>query len=387
MVAQQQTAYGQQTHVVDVGGAYMPANVPQQPQSDLAALLPRAPHKRDDNRLIETARRIGERMGMTFDNQGKSRALYSFPAGGSTIEGPTVWLIEALWQEYGDIIVKNKVREERGGRVVITTSIVDMVNRTGYERENMSTLTPAPGKFANKPDQAERWATMQLQSSISKAERTTVEHFLPRWYVDTAMDAARRAMSAEILKDRDGKPITLEQGFALAIDAYGKRYGVTLEQLEEYIGEARALWTLGDFAELRGLQGQLVRGEVAVAKVFPLKAAAPSATKPAEAKKAEGLDGLASEDATEPKPNSPADVGFTKPSEPAKRQKKAAAEPPPQAPTPTTPPASPAAESSGVAVQATAPIAGPAIPLPRGFEPPKTMTAEELAAMAKPSTD
>jgi hypothetical protein len=177
-----------------------------------------------------------------------------------------------------------------------------MVNRTGYERENMSTLPPAPGKFGNKPDQVERWATMQLQASISKAERTTVEHFLPRWYVDTAMDAARRAMSAEILKDRDGKPITLEQGFALAIEAYGKRFGITLEQLEEYIGEARALWTLGDFAELRGLQGQLARGEVAVAKVFPPKAATTAKTEPP---KSEGLDGLAGDEGAEPKPNSP----------------------------------------------------------------------------------
>ena len=113
---------------------------------------------------------------------------------------------------------------------------------------------------------------------------------------------------------------------------------VTLEQLEDYLGEARALWTLSDFSELKALQSQLARGDLAVAKVFPpIAPASPTTATTAKPAEPAGLDGLAGDD---PKANRPEDGGFKKPAEAAAPRKA----PPKKVPT-TSAPAAPAVPS------------------------------------------
>lgn len=342
------------TVVIDTTSRGTLAPVAQPARDNVSALLPPTPRGRDFNRLADQAKRIGERLGAVVTGEGASKAIYSFPAGNGRIEGPTVWLIGALWQEYGHVVVDSEVREERGGRIAITTTIVDRINGTAYRRDHHTALAPAPAKFARKADQMERWNTMQLQSAISKAERTTVQHFLPGWYVDAAMDAAREAFGRNVLgKNQDGSPRSLQQAIGDALEAFARDFKIAQAQLEEYLDAARSLWTLSDFAEVRALFGKLKRGEATVAGVFgepaPVQQAA---TAPASAPKADGLGGLVDD---EPKANSPADAGYTKPAEPAPRKA-----PPKKA--------------------ATAPVASaPAVTFGAPVDPPKMLSPDELA--------
>lgn len=274
------------------------AQPPQQVRAsaDLAAMLPPVPEGRDYDGLMNAARRNGERIGSQWSAQGNNRAIYSFPAGGSRIEGATIWLIGALWQDYGHLLVDSEVTEERAdGGVKITTTVIDRINGTIYRRDHRYTLAPAPGKFANKVDQRSRWEAMQLQSAISKAERTTVEHFLPAWYVDAAKDAAYQAMGSKLLtKEVDGRRVTVSLGEALgeAVAAY-KALGVSQAQLEARLGAERPLWALTDLSELRVLYRELKSGTVTIPQAFPDEAS------PA---KGSGLSGLASEPQPAPKP-------------------------------------------------------------------------------------
>ena len=350
------TAYAEEqqqaveTVVIDTQRGALAVAAPQQ-RDNVTPLLPRVPAGRDFGRLADQAKRIGERLGAVVTGDGSSKAIYSFPAGQSRIEGPTVWLIGALWQEYGHVVVDCEIREERGGRVAISTTIVDRINGTAYRREHHTSLTPPPAKFARKADQVERWNTMQIQSAISKAERTTVQHFLPGWYVDIAVEAAREAFGRNVLgKNADGSPRSLGQAIADALDAYARDFKVSQAQLEDYLSAERPLWTLSDFAEVRALYKKLKSGEVTVPSIFGAEPEKPAAATTAPAK-SEGLGGLV--DDAEPKPNSPADAGYAKPTETAPRKappKKSAAPAPAPAPAPaaapasTTPASPPAAE-------------------------------------------
>lgn len=310
----------------------------------ITPLLPATPTGRDINRLAQVARQVGERLGLSTTPQGQSRAMYSFPAGGSRIEGPTVWLIGALWQEYGHVVVDSEVREERAGRVAITTTIVDRINGTAYRREHHTSIAPAPGKFAGKPDQVERWNTMQLQSAISKAERTTVQHFLPGWYVDVAVDAARAAFGSKVL---GGK--TLGEARSAALEGFEK-LGVSRAQLEDWVGGEAPLWTVTDIGDLRGLYRQIKAGDLTIEGVFGGGSSKPSEPK---ATAGGGLDGLAA------KPESKKRTKRSEASEQAEPEPKAAEAAPPAEPEPV------AAQASSAAAAPPPPAGSAAPPPPR----------------------
>lgn len=317
--------------------AYQPVAPARSSATDIAAMLPAVPQGRDYNHLITAAKAAGARIGSQFDQNGNNRAIYSFPAGGSRVEGATVWLIGALWQEYGHLLVDSQITEEKdGGRVTITTTIVDRVNGTIYKRDHRHTLAPAPRKFAEKVDQVSRWEAMQMQSAISKAERTTVEHFLPAWYVDAAKDAAYDAASSKLLTKRDGSRGTLSEALDAVVGAY-KDMGVSLAQLETRAGEEREHWTLTELGELRALYGAIKDGSQSIAIVFPAADAPAVGTRSG----AGGLGGLGG-DAPAPKRRPAAPAPAKKPAAKPEPERPAAKEEPK--------PAAPAVKSEAQAI-------------------------------------
>lgn len=195
--------------------------------------------KRDENQLTAAAKRIGERMG--------ERAIYSFPAGGGRIEGPTVHLIEALAQEYGNLLYGTRIDRIDGDRVHLVGMVIDAINGNVFTRPSVFHLPPAPAKFANKADQVARWESMQTQNAISKAGRTVLQHAMPRWYIDVAYNAADRVRRAE-LKLKDGQ--TMEDAVAESV-AYFAKLGITEKGMESRVGAPRALWTISDLFSLR----------------------------------------------------------------------------------------------------------------------------------------
>lgn len=302
----------------------------------IMAMLGSPPSQRDPKALDAAAKRIGHQFGGTLDAQGKSRAIYSFPAGQSNIEGATVWLIEALLQAYGHCAAEMHIEEDARdpNRVTITSTVVDFVNSVVYRRPHVASLAPAPARFASKPDQVERWRSMQMQSAISKAGRTAMQHALPAWYVDTAISAAREAMSSKLLVDRNGKRTTLKAALDTAVAWYEDVQGVSVQELEALVEAERPMWTLSELAYLKEVSLRLARGETTKAEVFGNIDAPPPATAPTtDAPKddvATGLSSLstpkaaASKTADPAKPADPAKAADAKPADPAKADTKTA---------------------------------------------------------------
>lgn len=244
--------------VFDAPPAELPIVMPTMPAANspefaMVVEMARGKVARDENQLMRAAKRIGERLG--------ARAIYSFPAGGSRIEGPTVHLIEALAQQYGHILYGTRIDSVDGDRVTIMGMCIDAITGVVACRPAIFTLSPAPAKFADKPDQAARWETMQVQNAISKATRGVLQHALPRWYVDAAFDAADEVRKRG-LELKPGQ--TLADAVTEAVKLFATK-GIAQAGMESYVGAKRALWTISDLYTLREAWGALKAGTLAPA--------------------------------------------------------------------------------------------------------------------------
>lgn len=250
---------------------------------------------RDEKAMLGAARRIGELLGKS--------AFYSFPAGGGRIEGPSIDLAYALAQAWGRCVTRCMVTESAGNRVTLRGQFVDLLTVAIIERDYTATLAPPPGKFANKPDQADRWRVMQEQAAISKAVRGAILGGLPAWYVDAAMRAAFAAAEGKAL---GGK--TLDAAVRDSLGHFEKA-GLGKADLEAWIGRPVDLWTSYDIGQLRELAADLKAGRTNVALVKSANGGAEAATG--------GKEGLGiKKGATKPAPNPTP----TKAEEPARAQ-------------------------------------------------------------------
>ena len=216
---------------------------------ELAALA-QSVGARDSARMLAEAKRVGALLG--------SRAFYDFPAGGGRVTGPTIDLMDALAIVWGRLVSEVAIVEETDARVHLRGCVVDLLALTAVKRDYVSAIAPAPGAFARKPDQADRWRTMQLQSASSKAIRGALEHALPVWLVDAALDAAHDAVAK-----RATGGVPLPQARANAIEGLA-RLGLTAAECVALVGQPVDLWAVAELDTLRVLVSKLKAGEVSI---------------------------------------------------------------------------------------------------------------------------
>lgn len=246
-----------------------------------------------------------------------SDGFYRFPAGGSTIEGPTVRLAKALAIEWGNVAFGVVIDRVEGNRVYLTGVCVDLNNVVVVRRSSTFVLSPAPGKFANKPDQVARWEAMQIQSAGAKALRGAILDALPSWFVQPAYQAALDADRKQVLKAGQ----SIESARDEAVRAFGA-LKVTREQLESLVGSPIVQWAPADIATLRDTIRAINKGETTVEEVFGTAPAPATTTTEAPSK----LPGKTKKPDAAPPPAAK--------TEPAPAPPKT--EPPPADPAPTT---------------------------------------------------
>lgn len=198
--------------------------------------------QRDHKAIKRQAEELGRAM--------ERAAFYSFPAGGATIEGATIKLAYALVTLWGRMRVQCTVVAVNGPQIVLRGSALDLVTVTLIERDYVFNLSPPPGKFAKKPDQVERWNTMQIQSAMSKAVRGAILACIPEHIVDAAVEAARRVNMGAVLKAL--KVESVEEGVTSIISGFEVKHKVPLAELEAIVGKPKALWAMHELDTLYG---------------------------------------------------------------------------------------------------------------------------------------
>jgi hypothetical protein len=206
--------------------------------------------------MIASAKQIGGLLGKS--------GFYSFPAGAGTVEGPSVGMAQALAQQWGGIMYQVRIVDSEalaggGTRVHLRASVADMKSLVACEVDQVVTTSPAPGKFANKPEQKDRWNGMQLQSAASKIVRNAILRVLPAWFVDPAFDAAKLMDAGKAL----GGHKTLEAARVAAAEAL-KGLGCTTAELEQYLGQPLDMWAVPQLSALRELYGNLRDGATSI---------------------------------------------------------------------------------------------------------------------------
>lgn len=247
------------------------ANLPQVavPAGDLGQLASlmqiaaQAP-ERDINRLKKEAVRIGREM--------KTDGYYSFPAGGGRIEGAQVWLMEALEGVWRWTFTQVQIDRVEGRRVYLRARFVDLKTGVIKERPAFYTMSDPPGKFAGKSDQIDRWHSMQLGSAVSKAARSVLDHGLPSWFTETAVQAAMSAAREDLLKGR-----SLDQAVKETLGYFAEQK-VTQAELESLVASPVALWVDLTILELRDLARAIKEGRTTIEATFgPLRQTATAA--------------------------------------------------------------------------------------------------------------
>lgn len=234
--------------------------------SDLAAMVgqfvPLGLGRPDISELLAEAKQIGTRMG--------TDAYYSFPAGGSRIEGGTIRLAEELSQLWGHLLTGVRIDNIEGSRVWLTGLAGDALTGRMHAEQRVYALPPAPAKFADKADQVQRWESMQIGSAGSKALRTAIFRLVPRRLVAEAVEAAKAAKMPP--------NVDFQKLLDALVEMYAKsKSAITLAELEQVVGVQRPQWKVGEWRVLDDLLRALRSGETNVDEVWPNRRPMPSA--------------------------------------------------------------------------------------------------------------
>lgn len=266
---------------------------------------------RDHAAILKQAELLGSKMGRL--------AFYSFPAGGTTVEGATIKLAYALVMLWGRMRIQGRIVAVNGPQVVIRGEALDLTTVVASGRDNIFTISPPSGKFAKKPDQIERWNAMQIQSAMSKAIRGAILSCIPEYIVEAALDAAMRVAKAAVLRELQAED--LPTGIEKLINGFDKRFGIPLAELEAFAGKPKPLWAMHELDMLYQIVLDIKNG-VTTAAAFRADAAklmsrpAPAETAAPWVQKAEPVQ-------ERPADKAPAEEPAAKPAPPAKAAKPA----------------------------------------------------------------
>lgn len=223
---------------------------------------------RDPRKMVDDARRVGSLLGRD--------AFYSWRQSGAQIEGPTIDLAYALAQTWGRCVTRTTIIDRDDNKVHLRGVFVDLQQLSIVERDYIAHIAAAPGKYAEKEDQAARWDTMQLQSASSKAVRGAILGGLPAWFVNAAMEAARDTASN---RATGGK--SLPEARTAAGKLMFDEFGLTQNEAEAWLQQPMAAWAVPELEKLRRLYSDLKHGRITIETVRGELAAesAPKASK------------------------------------------------------------------------------------------------------------
>src|SRR5690606_29247423 len=189
-------------------------------------------------------------------------AMYSYPRGGQSVEGPSIRLAEVLAQNWGNLAFGIKELEQRPGESVAMAYAWDL--ETNVREEKIFTVpharyTKSKGitKLTDPRDIYELVA-----NNGARRLRACILGIIPGDIVEKAVEECNRTLTGnnkEPLKDR----------IAVALNAFKDKYKVTQEQIEKRMGYNVSAFTERDYADLIKIFTSIKDGMSKVEDWFP----------------------------------------------------------------------------------------------------------------------
>lgn len=169
-------------------------------------------------------------------------AVYSYPRGGTKVEGPSIKLAEVLAQNWGNLAFGVKELEQRNGESVAMAYAWDL--ETNVRQEKVFTVPHSRfTKNGIKKLSDPRDIYEMVANNGARRLRACILGIIPGDIVDKAVDECNKTMqgnNTEPLKDRINKMLR----------AFKENHKVTQEQIEERLGYNISAFTERDLYDL-----------------------------------------------------------------------------------------------------------------------------------------
>lgn len=267
-------------------------------------------YPRNENQIFARVLGSYERLSLA------EKAFYTKPKGKAQISGPSVHLARYIGMCWGNVNSGWRVIDEdeeyisieayahdleTNYRVVLEDRFRKAIPKKIYEgRTHVRTDWIEPNEEQLRELQNRRGAFL---------ERNCLLKILPPDLVEDAQTKARVTLKKAAEGDLKKSPADTAKHIALAFD----RYGVTVMQLEHYIGHELSKITQAELATLREILGSLKSEEISASEIFALSDEEIRAEKKkkADAAASGADDGKEEKPSAEPKAK-PKDAGITK---------------------------------------------------------------------------
>lgn len=208
-------------------------------------------------------------------------ATYAFPRGGTTVEGPSIRLAEALisawgnaeagWKEVGrhwdaqgadgkGCNVSECVAFCYDKETNVRREISFTVNHTRDKNETDS-RGKRTGKMLRVPLDSERDVYELCANMASRRIRACILQVLPGWLTEEALEVVGKT-----LESGDKRPLP---DMIRSMEAKFREYGVTREQLETNLGHGLEETTKPEIVRLGKVFNSIAEGMVRVRDIFP----------------------------------------------------------------------------------------------------------------------
>lgn len=188
-------------------------------------------------------------------------AIYSYPRGGTRVEGPSIRLAEVIAQNWGNISFGIKELEQRPGESVAMAYAWDL--ETNVRQEKVFTvphMRKAKGQIKKLDDPRDIYEL--VANNGARRLRACILGIIPGDIVEKAVEACN-----ETLKGNNAKPI--KERIAESLKIFKEKFQVTQEQIEERFGYKAEAFTDRDLLELGKIYNSLKDGMSKVEDWFP----------------------------------------------------------------------------------------------------------------------
>jgi hypothetical protein len=179
-------------------------------------------------------------------------AVYSYPRGGTKVEGPSIRLAEVLAQNWGNLAFGVKELEQRPGESVAMAYAWDL--ETNVRQEKVFTVPhtrKANGTIKKLTDPRDIYEL--VANNGARRLRACILGIIPGDIVDKAVAECNKTLTGNNqvpLKDRLGN----------ALKAFKEKFRVTQEQIEERFGYKIEAFTERDYLDLIKIYNSLKDG-------------------------------------------------------------------------------------------------------------------------------
>lgn len=192
------------------------------------------------------------------------QAQYEFPRGDSVVRGPSIRLVEVLARHWGNLTFGVSDLEVKKGETTVKAYAWDLETNVSDEKtftvKHERTTKKASYALTDPRDIYEATA-----NNAARRKRACILAVLPGWYVDAAIEACDKTLSAAIAKD--GK--SMDEIVKAITDAFAE-YGVTPEHISAKLNKEIDKLDNNDVVKLRKLYAAIKDGFVKPQDAFEM---------------------------------------------------------------------------------------------------------------------